>query len=571
MKRIVSLLTEEIYDLAIIGGGIYGAYLAWDAALRGLTVALVDKGDFGNATSANSQKIIHGGLRYLQHANFKRMRESIRERRTLMRSAPHLVYPIPFLIPFYDGLIGGKGIMSLALKLNDLISFDRNWNMVSDKFIPGSHVISRAECLQLCPGLDQTGLSGGVIFYDGQVYNSERLILSVLQSATNAGADLANYIKVTGFIQKGNITTGFRAKDVITGNSLEVQAKIIVNCSGPWTDQVLDLLKTKRYRKRINWFKAVILVTRPLFQKMAVGVPCTQLYRDDDAVINKGYRYFFITPWRNTSLVGTFYTPYDGDPDDFKVTEKDIRDFINEVNAAYPAADIKRQDVYLVYGGLLPNDDRASKSGEIQYAKRYKIYDHEKDDGIPGLISVVGVKYTTARDVAEKTIDLVLKKLGIRAVRCRTEVTPVYGGEIEQYEDFMNLEIQNKPQGMSAEVIRHLISTYGSNYREILQYCENNPAWGQSALNTSPVLQGEIVHGIREEMAQRLGDVIFRRTELGTAGYPGDTCIATCAAIMATELGWDEEKTQREIAEVRATFSQMGCEQWTTMTKVNVS
>jgi len=357
VSRNTSALTRKEYDLVIIGGGIYGASVARDATLRGLTVALVDQADFGSGTSANSHKIIHGGLRYLQHADFKRMRESIRERSTLLRIAPHLVHTMPVLIPIYRNWRQGKLVMSLALRLNDLIGFDRNKYLPAAKAIPHGRIISSSECLRLCPGLNKRGLSGGALFYDGQVYNPERLTLCTLWSASAAGADLANYVQATGFVKNRQRIVGIHAKDVLTGRVLDVRARMVVNCSGPWIDRVLDPLKRQRQQEAVRLLKAVVLVTRPLIQDIAVGLPGRSPYQGVDAVLNKGYRYVFITPWRNTSLVGTFQVPYEGDCEELQITEHEMETFISEINTTYPAACLKREDVYFSYAGLLPRAD----------------------------------------------------------------------------------------------------------------------------------------------------------------------------------------------------------------------
>ena len=555
MQRLVSLLSKTVYDVAVIGGGIHGAWVACDAALRGLSVALVERGDFGGATSANSHKIIHGGLRYLQHGDIGRMRESIRERQTLMRVAPHLVHPFPFLIPTYRDWMQSKLVMAVALKLNDLIAYDCNRSLQPQQYIPRSRLLSKTACLQLCPGLEKTPCTGGALFYDGQVHNPDRLTLSILWSAVSAGAHVANYIRVTGFLHEGNAITGLQAEDMLTGAPVKVRARMVVNCSGPWSDCILGFLNNGKQRASLKLAKAVVLVTRPLLQKIALGVPCRSRYRDDDAVLNKGYRFFFITPWRQTSLIGTFQAPYDGAPDDFKVTEQDIRIFINQVNAAYPAAALTRQDVRFVYGGLLPQADSQSETPDVQYMKQARLCDHEREDGIRGLVSVIGVKYTTARSVAEKTINLVLRKLGKKLVPCRTAVTPVYGGVVGHFEDFVSQAVDKKPPGVGEEVIRHLISTYGAAYQGILHYAEEVSGWSQPVLSTSPVVKAEVIHAVRAEMAQRLSDVIFRRTELGTAGSPGGSCFEACAALMATQLRWNKKRIAREIEAVEAAFS----------------
>lgn len=554
MKRTVPQLTQKVYDVAVIGGGIYGISLTRDAALRGLSVALVDQGDFGSATSSNNHKIIHGGLRYLQHANLKRMRESIRERSILMRIAPHLVYPIPFLVPTYKNVLQGKLVMSVALKLNDLISFDRNQNLEPHKRIPRGRILSKAECLQFCPGLDQRDLTGGALFFDGQVYNPDRLNLSLLLSASAAGADLVNYVQVTEFLQERNSIRGVKVRDIFSKEFFDLRARFVVNCSGPWMDSVLQLLGPTGQRKRFDLIKAAVLVTRPLVQQTAVGIPSRSQYRDLHAIINKGQRLFFIVPWRDASLVGTFQAPYNGTPDSFKITEQNISDFICEVNAAFPGAALKRQDVRFVYSGLLPGVDTGSRDESVQLVKQYGIHDHAIGDRIQGLISVAGVKYTMARSVAEKAVNLVEQKLGRKPVKCLTSAIPVHGGVIDRFEEFVDRALSKTPRGIGKETQRHLLQTYGSKYQEILQYCDDNPIWSQPASIDSPVINAEVLHGCRVEMAQKLSDVIFRRTELGTAGHPGDSCIENCAAIMAKEMGWDKKRMTREIEEVQLSF-----------------
>ena len=562
MKRRISTLREREFDLLIIGGGIHGASVARDASLRGLTVALVDQGDFGSGTSANSHKIIHGGLRYLQHADFKRMRESIRERSALLRIAPHLVSPLPILVPTYRHWNQGKLAMYLAFRLNDMISFDRNRFLQPEKAIVRGRIISKAECLKLCPGLDNRELTGGAIFYDGQVYNPERLTLSVLWSASLAGAALANYVRVSGFMEDHNKIAGVEAVDVLEKECLKIRAKVVVNCSGPWIDQVLQSLRQPMRSRAVHLLKAVVLVTKQLVCDVAVAVPGSASYEDVGVVVNKGHRYYVITPWRNTSLIGTFQVPHKGDADNLRVTEDEMSNFIGEFNSAFPAAHVKREDVRFVYAGLLPQADTNGVTSDIQLLKNYQILDHDQEGRLKGLVSVIGVKYTTARDVAEKVTNLVLRKLGRRYVPSRTDSIPVYGGDIRPSDSMLACDIEKQSNGVRIEVLQHLIQTYGSQYSEILRYGVTDPDLMRPVAPGLSVTKAEIVNGVRAEMAQKLEDIIFRRTELGTAGYPGDACLETCAEIVATELGWSERRTRSEIEETRAVFEKMGCVEW---------
>jgi glycerol-3-phosphate dehydrogenase len=229
MKRNLVQLAGKKHDILIIGGGIYGACVAWDAALRGLSVALVDKGDFGCATSANSLKIIHGGLRYLQDANLKLVRRMVSERTIWMQIAPHLVHPMPCLMPTYKKLTRNNIALFTALKISDLIGYDRNRIVDPQKHLPNGHTISRTDCLRLIPEAAANGITGGAIWYDAQMYNSERLLISIILSAAKAGAEVANYVEVTSFLRDDMGVKGVKAKDVLTGQELEIQANLVVN------------------------------------------------------------------------------------------------------------------------------------------------------------------------------------------------------------------------------------------------------------------------------------------------------------------------------------------------------
>jgi glycerol-3-phosphate dehydrogenase len=355
MKRNLPELSRNIYDVLVIGGGIYGAWTAWDAALRGLSVALLDKKDFGSANSSNSLKVIHGGLRYLQHADFRRLRRSIVERTVLMSVAPHIVHPLPFLMPTYGHFMKSKEIMSLALMVNDLVGFDRSWLKDPQKRLPRGRVVSKDECLQLFPGVNEERLTGGAIWYDCQMYNSERMLFSILRSAEKAGATLANYVEVTGFIKKGRRVAGVKVRDVLNDEELAIYAKIVVNTSGPWVDNVLRLLNGNHQNPGVLLSKAMnLVVKRQIIPKYAVGLWSKCRFKDEDAILSKGSRLIFIIPWREFSLIGTTHVRYEGDPNNFMITEKDIQDFITELNAAYPAAALEREDVSFVHGGLLP-------------------------------------------------------------------------------------------------------------------------------------------------------------------------------------------------------------------------
>jgi glycerol-3-phosphate dehydrogenase len=586
MQRDLNRLAADIYDVLIIGGGIYGVCAAWDAALRGLSVALVEKEDFGHATSSNSLRVIHGGLRYLQHGDLRRLRQSIQERTVFMRIAPHLVHPLPFFIPTYGHATRGKEMLTLALLINDLIGFDRNRLEDSQKHLPPGRIINKEESLRLFPGIEKRGLTGGAIVYDCQMFSSERLVLSFARSATGAGAQVANYVEVLGLLRNGDRVAGVRARDLLNGSEIEIRARVVVNTSGPWLDHVLSLCNGHSPTRRLALSKAFnILVNRQLIPRYAVGIYAKNRCKDRNALFTKRSRLLFLTPWHNRSLIGTVHLPYDCDPDHCRVTEEEIQGFLDEINEAYPAAALDRRDVCFTYGGLLPMDTYGREG--VQLVKRYRIIDHKKEERVEGLVSVMGVKLTEARHVAEKTVDLVFAKLGETPPKSATARTSLHGGQIGQFSVFLTEEGRRKPQQVSADAFQRLIQLYGSAYPEVLKYLDESstlaptktitsrsenaylplhPTGERSAksfsrpndgcqADNSSLIRAEVLHGIREEMAQKLTDVVFRRTSLGIAGNQRDDTLRSAAVIMSKELRWDDMRTQREISEVKTFLS----------------
>jgi glycerol-3-phosphate dehydrogenase len=448
--------------------------------------------------------------------------------------------------------MNGRGALFLALLLNDLISYDRNNLRDPGKRIPRGRIIGRREVLQLIDGVCPENLTGAAIFVDAQVYNSERLVLSFLRSAAKAGAEVANYVRVTGFLRQGDTITGVMAKDELSGDSFEVRSKIVVNATGPWVDSIHSLLKGQ-WPSRIPLAKAFNIITRPLVQTHALGLFSRRRYRDADAVVRKGGRFLFITPWRNYSLVGTAYLPYDENPDECSVTEEELQNFLDEINEAYPSAELKMDDVLLVQSGLLPCASVSYQRKECQLLKQYQIRDH-RAEGVTGLISVMGVKYTTARHVAEKVVDRIFTSWGQTPPEAKSSNAALYGGGIDNFNAFLDEEIRKQGPVFGESEVRRLIYNYGSAYQDVLQYV-NGGAETTRTRDDCRLLKAEVLHAVDQEMAQTLSDVVFRRTEIGSAGHPGERMLERAAQIMGQVLGWSSERCQLELQEVTATFT----------------
>jgi glycerol-3-phosphate dehydrogenase len=554
MQRNLVALTEQEFDLVIVGGGTFGACAAWDASLRGLSVALVERGDYCGATSANHFKMVHGGIRYLQHADLPRLRESSHERRALLRIAPHLVQPLPIVIPTYGHGRQGKGLLAAGLWLYDLLACDRNRGLQDpQRRIPLGRLLSRAECLRLFPALEQQGLTGAVLFYDGQMYNPPRLVMSFLHSAVQAGAQVANYLEATQFLRTGERVYGVVAHDRLSGEQLDIRGKVVLNAAGPWAERFLECHLGLRLDPTLTYSRdACFMIARPLVGPYALAVPGRT--RDPDALLSRSQRHLFIVPWREATLIGVWHVVHRGAPDAFTVTEDELVAFLGEINAAYPALALTLEDIALWNAGLVLFGENHPGATNLRYGKRSCLVDHARTHRVQGLITLVGVRATTARGMAAKAVDLVCHKLDRKAPRTMTAVTPIYGGQIEHFEQFVQQATRQRPPSVCPEVIRSLVHNYGAEYTKVLRCLDADSSWAET-LGDSTTLKAEVVHAVREEMAQKLSDVVFRRTDLGTAGHPGEEALRACAALMATQMGWSPQRVSQELAEVCGAYA----------------
>jgi len=541
MKRQPEHLEAKVFDVLVIGAGVYGAAVAWEASSRGLSVALVEREDFGSKTSANSLKIIHGGLRYLQTLDFARMRHSIFERKTMLRIAPHLVHPLPCLMPTDRSLGKGRAALGVAMKLNDFVSRDRNAGQDTQKFLPNGRLLSKEETLKILPGLDAGRTTGAAVWYDAFMHNADRLTLSFVLSAHGAGAVVANYMEVVDLIKDNRTIGGARVKDLLTGRLHHVRARVTLNTAGGWIDRVLDFAGPRRARP-VPFTKAMNLVMR---RSIVPSEYAAALYRPGGPVL-------FMAPWRGVTVVGTWHLPYRGAPDSLRVTEEDIASFINEINRAYPAAKVTREDVKLVNIGLLPGREVPRGSGRVKIDTDYQLIDHAAAHGYEGLMTLIGVKFTTARGVAEKAVNQIFTKLGKPAALSVSATLPVAGGNTGAFGDYLSTAASRLPQGVDAETLRHLVLTYGTLHTAVLgaEKCHRRLPF------ETPILEAEVRYAVREEMAQHLTDVVLRRTELGTKGDPGLEALTAAARIMAEEFGWSARKITEEIDACRAFFAQ---------------
>ena len=527
LRRDPGRLAGEQFDLVVIGGGILGACVARDAALRGLKTALVEKGDFGSGTSANSLKILHGGLRYLQQLNFKGMRESIRERSIWLRTAPHLTEPLPVVVPTYGHGLAGREILRLALAVNDVVSWDRNRDLEAERRLPPGRSLSRRECLDLVPECDRPGLTGGVQFYDAQMYSAERLVLAVVQAASAAGVVADNYVEVEVPLLRNGKLEGVRARDRLSGGALEVRGRLLINAAGPQAMALAARLLGRTPRSAPARSLAMNLVLPGQGHRVAFALPGAAV--GPAAVARGGGRHLFFAPWRGRMLAGTAHYPHDGAPGRPAHSEADIRRFLGEVNQTWPGKPFGMDDVQLVHAGLLPAHP-GRPGDEVRLVRRHQVVDHATD-GADGFLSVLSVKFTTARLAAEEAVSLAVRKLGVHAPGCRTHVAALPGAErgaipilAEVYRQYGDL--------LERDILEHLVRIYGDRYERVLAWRQVRPDWSERLDPAAPVIKAQFLHAVAEEMGDVPADLVARRTELGARGLPCAPALAFAASLL---------------------------------------
>ncbi|HEY9839519.1 MAG TPA: glycerol-3-phosphate dehydrogenase/oxidase [Candidatus Obscuribacterales bacterium] len=540
MRRDPAALAGQTWDVLVIGGGITGACIAWDAAQRGLKVALVDMADFASATSAAPSKLIHGGLRYLKNLEFGLVRESLRERRIMEIIAPHQVVPLPFILPAYGwGNKTGLPLLGAAMLLYEGLSYDKGWLEEKSQQLGMVRPLTRKGLLEMVPDLPTQHLTGGFVYYDCQMLAPERLTLDFLLSAAEHGASLANYCQVTGFDIRDGAMQGVQLRDRLTGESHTLRARVTINASGPWADLLLGLMEGDPAKKLLR-SKGIHILTRQLIKghyALTLATP--------------GGRHLFLIPWRGHTLIGTTDKPYHGHPDDFRVTESDIIELIDEVNELMPAARLSMEDVKYFYGGLRPlvEAETSVKAESYQLSRKFEIYDH-CERGLAGFLTVIGGKYTTARLLAEQTVDRIYAKLDLPGVPCRTAETPVWGRSSVKHYNELVAQLRQRYPLLPQALLSHLCHSYGARAAQLLERALNQPGMLEPLWRAEPDIVAEVHHALEQEMACRLDDVLFRRTGLGTLGRPPQAMLQRVAEIMAAHHGWDAAQQAEEIARV---------------------
>jgi glycerol-3-phosphate dehydrogenase len=493
------------YDVIVIGAGINGAGIARDAAMRGLKVLLVDKGDVGGGTSAASTRLIHGGLRYLEQFEFGLVRESLTERETLLRIAPHLVRPLPITIPIYKQGRRGRAAIRAGMIAYDLLSWGKS--------LPRHRMQSVRETLKQLPGLNREGLVGSAVYYDAQVEFAERLVVENVLAAVEAGATVRTYTRVTKLLTAGQRVAGVQ---VNTDQTDTFTAEFVINAAGPWVDELQD-------QQLIGGTKGSHIVVAPF-----AGAPETAIYLE---AISDG-RPFFVIPWNGNYLIGTTDVRFEDDPDRVCSARWEVDYLVAETNRAFPDAGLNRERVLYTYSGVRPLPFTTSEA-ERNITRRHFLREHPR---FKNLISVVGGKLTTYRSLAEECVDQFVR--GKNIARSTTAEVPLPGA--------VNLV------GYSSNPCERLLRIYGSRAKQVVELA--------SRLGDADTFTAEIVFAFEHEFAKTLADCFLRRTMIGLNADRGLSDLQAAADAGKRFLGWSRERAVREIENYRNEISRMICD-----------
>lgn len=510
------------FDLIVIGGGINGAAIARDGALRGLSVLLLEKDDFGGGTSSYSSRLIHGGLRYLEYAEFPLVFESLHERRRLLRLAPHLVKQLCISIPVYKQSKRGMWLVRLGMILYGLLSIGKS--------VPRHRILSRKSTIKALPGLNSKNLLGGAQYFDAQVTFAERLVVENVIGAAAAGALVKNYSPVVGIKVKNGSLQSIHYLDHASGNEVEVSGTVVVNAAGPWVDHVLATVNTKMPQCMGGTKGSHIVV--PVFK----GAPESAVY----AEAGSDSRPFFIIPWNDQVLIGTTDIRYSGDPDDAKASDAEIDYLLMETNRLFPQANLERADIHFTYAGIRPLPKHES-GPESAITRKHVIKKHRIL--ARGLVSIIGGKLTTYRNLAEQTVNYVDKKNGMKGSVCvtRRQLLP---GAIDIQDARSRLE---KFNGLSRDGRERLLGIYGGRSTQLLQIAEADSDMAVCLDGDKTILAAEVRYAIEHEYAVTLIDIVYRRMMLGLSENQGADMVEQLADIAAACLGWTQVKRKSQI------------------------
>ncbi|MEM9055945.1 MAG: glycerol-3-phosphate dehydrogenase/oxidase [Pseudomonadota bacterium] len=554
LNRSASLeaLANETFDLVIIGGGITGACLAFDASTRGLKTALVERRDFGHATSSASSKLLHGGIRFLQQFRVDKVRESAFERVYFQNLVPHLCRYVPFVIPTFAGLKEGRAFLGAGALAYSMIAAGQNRRAkFAHTRVPLPRLVGRAALDEMVPWLDDDWpATGGLVLPECHMQSSERVTLALVQAAAEHGCTVCNYAEVSTIDEDGGRVTGVT---VSTGETppFAVRSAAVANCGGPWLSRINGLTGGDESGPITSFFRGSHLVLRNWDLSCALALPTAQKIK---GVAGRGGRHVFLIPWRGHVMLGTSYASHSDDLDDVRATREDTEQLLDAVNSALDGRSVSEDDIVHAWSGLYPLTAAEVKSDVYQGASDYLLTDVGQRGGPQNYFTLFGAKYTTARKLAELGCNLIVKRLGKAAGPCLTRAATVAVADVDDPTAYCARVAEQHAGTFDRATVDHLFQHYGTALEKVLAVAGElaNPLERLSA--ERPNLAAEAVHCARDEMIAHLDDFVFRRTGMGTIGNPGAAALSRCAALIGGELNWSAPRIQAEVAATLARF-----------------
>ena len=529
-------LRREAFDVLVIGGGITGAAIARDAARRGFRTALVEARDFGEGTSSRSSRLVHGGLRYLEHFELDLVFEASQERRRLLRIAPHLVRPLEFLFPIYrDGRVG-KVKLDAGMWLYDALSLFRN--------IERHQMLDREEVLDREPRLRREGLLGGARYFDAQV-DDARLVLATVLSAVEAGAAAANRLDALGLETEKWPGHSARVRDAETGEEWTIDALSVAIAAGPWTDETLERIGVE---------------TGPMLHPSRgthLHVERARVGHDRAFIFESPLdgRIMFVLPWRDLTLIGTTDEFDDGPPEEVAPTAADVQYLLESTNHLLPEAKLTPEDVLGAWAGLRPLV--AAPGGEAEAGEGDVSRDFVVREEPPGVFTVTGGKLTSHRAMGEETVDRLaafLRRAGVKNERkCDTDRVALPGGDFEEIEVLRaHARRRAADLGVSMRGADRLCRAYGTRADQLLDLVRAHRELSEPLCPGRPHIAAEAVYAARAELAVHVEDVVYRRTRIALETRDGfEAACRRTASLMASELGWTPERVSTELERTR--------------------
>jgi len=519
-------LGDGEYDVVIIGGGMAGAGVARDLALRRVSVALVEKGDIASATTAYSSKLIHGGLRYLELLDFGLVRESLRERETLGRLAPHLIRPLPFLVPIYRDSSRGLVKVRIGLTLYDWLTPGRD----RERY----RVLRPVDALSLEPAIRAEDLRGAGYYFDDLLVFPERLCLENVLSASRHGARVFNYAQVEQIVRDGGgAIAGVKVRDLLTGRVVTLGARMLVNATGPWVDELRAL--------------AGVSERGPRILRRTKGIHCLLPRLTERAIYHSTSddRMIFVIPWREFSLVGSTDTDFEGDLDRLHATREEVGYLLGEVRKALPDPRAVFEQVVYTYAGVRPLSYEAGKR-ESEVSRAHKVVAEEGGR----FLSITGTKLTCFRSLAEELGDRVMRTLGRRAPG-RTDRLTLDGldeevGRVEA-RAWLDVSAELASSGLPRETLETLVTTYGRAYSRVIDLAGKVAGGTERLCPSNPDIVAQLHVAVQDEIAVSLQDFLLRRTGIGTSRCQGMDCAEAIGGRMARLCGWAPRRLQAEL------------------------